>query len=428
MNVQDVWILYRRELKAALRERNIVLNSLLLPVLLYPVVLWLTFSAVTFLQGQEERFVSRLAWTGLPDEHRELEEKLSQTKKITWIDVPPMSAARQLIASGELDAFAEIRPAEGVASELVGNFELQLLYDGAKDRSSKARQRVREALDVYRHQWLERHATELGISDEDWRLFSLDHQNVASGSDVGAFILGLMVPLLMIIMIAVGCFYPAVDATAGERERSTWETLMTVGASRASIVIAKYLYVATLGTVAGLLNLVAMVVSMRGILEPLLSGADRKLDFSMPWAALPVLALAALFLALFIAAGMMIFASFARTFKEGQSMIGPFYLLCLLPPLLVQAPDLELTPKLALIPIVNITLLCRAVIGGTFDLPLIALTFIVELATVALCLEVARRLLRFEDVLLGSYSGSFLKFLRQRWLGDKERPGRSRHA
>ena len=46
-------------------------------------------------------------------------------------------------------------------------------------------------------------------------------------------------------LVAVGCFYPAIDSTAGERERSTWETLMTVSASRGSIIAAKYLYVAS---------------------------------------------------------------------------------------------------------------------------------------------------------------------------------------
>ena len=41
---------------------------------------------------------------------------------------------------------------------------------------------------------------------------------------------------------------------------------------------------------------------------------------------------------------------------------------------------------------------------------------IIQVAAVALCLTLARYVLGFEDVLLGSYSGSLLKFVKQRML------------
>ncbi len=126
-------------------------------------------------------------------------------------------------------------------------------------------------------------------------------------------------------------------------------------------------------------------------------------------------------LALFLAAGMMIFAAFARTFKEGQSMVTPFYLVAILPPIMVMSPDLELNLKLALVPIANVALLFRAAIGGEYQWPLIALTLVVELVTVILCLALARLVLGFEDVLTGSYSGSFGKFLKERVLRRQAR-------
>ncbi len=42
-------------------------------------------------------------------------------------------------------------------------------------------------------------------------------------------ILGLIAPLYFVIMVAVGCLYPAVDTTAGEHERGTWETTLHAG-------------------------------------------------------------------------------------------------------------------------------------------------------------------------------------------------------
>lgn len=419
MNLYDIRVLYLRELRSALRERGILVNSILIPLFLYPVMLWLMVSAISFVRGQEERFVSRVALIDLPEAHVELRQALAEDEVIALQEAP--AAWRDAIAGGELDAVAEFLPPEAAGAALADNFSLRLAFDASKDRSATARRRVTEAVDDYREQWLRRSGEALGLGPEQWRRFHVERDNVASSGEMGAFVLGMLVPLLMVIMIALGCFYPAVDSTAGERERSTWETLMTVSASRASVVVAKYLYVATLGGLAGLLNLFALTLSMRAILAPILGAESDSLEFAIPFAALPLLALSTVLLAMFIAAGMMILASFARTFKEGQSMVGPLYMLCILPTLLVNSPDLELTAKWALVPIANVTLMFREVIGGIYQWPWIGLTLAVQVAAVAVCLALARWVLSFEDVLMGSYSGSFGKFLKGRWQRRNDR-------
>ncbi len=412
MNLEDIRILYVRELRSALRERGVVVNSILIPLFFYPVMLWMMISAMSFVHGQRERLVSRIALVGLPAAHEGLREELESHDSIELVEPP--AARDQAIVEGEVDAVAEFLPPAADAVALADNFGLRVSYDTSKDRSDRAGARMVAGLSDYREKWLERSAGELGLGPAEWQQFHLERHNVATGGEAGAFIVGLMVPMLMIVMIAMGCFHPAVDATAGERERSTWETLMTVAASRSSVVVAKYLYVATFGAIAGLLNLFAMALTMRAIMGPLLEGSDVALEFQIPFGALPLMALSAALLALFIAAGMMIFAAFARNFKEGQSMIGPFYMLCFLPTLLVTSPDLELTPKIALVPIANISLMFREAIAGTYRWPEIAITLLVQVVAVASCLALARWVLSFENVLIGSYSGSLGKFLQSR--------------
>src|SRR5207249_2122603 len=203
------------------------------------------------------------------------------------------------------------------------------------------------------------------------------------------------------------------DSTAGERESSTWETTMTIGTSRTNVVLAKYLYVATMSATAALLNVTAMTFSMRTILAPL-GGWIGTMSFQIPFRSLPVIALGAILMSLFLAAGMMMMASFARSFKEGQSMVSPFYLLVILPASFLQSPGLEFTPRLALIPIVNVTMMFREAITGTFHWRLIGITVVVELLCVAVALKLASIILAHEDVVTGSYSGSFVKFFKER--------------
>jgi len=168
-----------------------------------------------------------------------------------------------------------------------------------------------------------------------------------------------------------------------------------------------------------------VLLTFKPIFAPMLERAGRTLETHFPLAALPLLALAAVLLAGFIAAGMMIFASFARSFREGQAMITPFYLLVLLPMVFLQAPGLHLSLPIALLPIFNLTLMVREAISGTFHWLPIAVTLLASLAVIALCIHLAAFILRFEDVVMGSFHGSFTRFLKERVFQRRAAPAPS---
>jgi sodium transport system permease protein len=237
---------------------------------------------------------------------------------------------------------------------------------------------------------------------------------VASPKEMGALFMGLLVPRMFVGLVAMGCFYTAVDTTAGEHERHTWETLLSTATNRLSIVTAKYLYVCSLGGLAGILNLVAITLTLKPVFAPLLDRIGETMEYTLPLAAVPVLAVAALLLTGFVAAGMMIFAAFARTFKEGQAMIMPFFLVLMVPQMFLFVPGLKLSLPMALLPIVNVTMIVREALTGTFQWKLIGVATVVSVALIAGCIRLAAYILKFEDVAMGSYNGSLYKFLKDR--------------
>jgi len=419
-NWADTKLLFRRELRSALRDRNIVVNSILLPIFLYPTLLWLAYTGISFVGGQTEGFSSRVMLKNLPEEHALLKIDLERTQQI---ELKTSSDPVADIRAGELDLLVEFLPSPAGVTGLKSNLQVLLTYDKSKDRSDLARSRVAERVARYRDHLLETEARRLGLSPAQLQQFWLESRNVATSRQMGQFILGLMLPLFLVIMLSVGCMYPAIDSTAGEREKSTWETLMTVATSRGNIVLAKYLYVATMASVAGMLNLAAMLFSMKSILAPLLGDRAEGFSFQVPLTAVPLIVAVTILLALFIAAGMMILASFARTFKEGQSLVSPFYIATFLPIMFLQVPGLEFTPTLALIPIVNVVMVFREAIAGVYHWPLISITLAVEVLTVALALWLAVTILKYEDFVLGSYGGNFGKFVKERLLGAKRQLG-----
>jgi sodium transport system permease protein len=417
LSYRDVRTLLIHEIRAALRERNIVVYSLLIPAILYPLLIWLTWTAASFVSGQSEGPTSRIIAIAAP-EHAAIVKELEGDPQIR-VESPPEAndakreAAVAAVRSGEVDAAILVEPPDAALEE--ADPSIHILFDSAKERSVVARERAGEAALRYREKRISKEGEARGVPKGSLEPLRIVLTNEASSREMGAFLLKLVVPLLLLVMTAMGCFYPAVDTTAGERERSTWETLMATGASRTSIIVAKYLYVAAFGCAAGLLNLTGMFVSMGAIFASAKNAAGgAEIRVGIPLSAAPIMILSAILIALFVSAVMMILASFARTFKEGQAMITPFYLAIALPAMLLQSPAVELTPAIACIPLANVTMMFREALAGTFKGPLVALTLVVQAAAIALALLVAGKLARFEDLLAGSPTISAWKLLRRR--------------
>ncbi len=417
IKLSDIRILYLRELRAAMRERNIVFNTILMPVFLYPMLLWIGYTGLTFVSGQTDGFVSKVMMTGNTGDSRSLQERLAQQEQL---EVTEVEDPVRGIQDGDLDILIEILP---VPEAFVGNFRVRLTYDGSRDRSRTAVTRMTELVNRYRTDFLQDQAEHLGLSPADYQQFWVEPRNMASSSDTGRFILGMLVPMMLVVMVGAGSIYAAIDATAGEREKSTWETMMTVATSRTNIIVSKYLYVATMASVAGLLNFTAMLVSMRSVLAPLLGDRIDMVSFSVPWMSVPLIMFVTVLLALFIAAGMMILASFARTFKEAQTMISPFYMLIILPVMFLQIPGIEFSLWMAFVPIINVCMVFREAVSGEYQWLQIMTTILVELGCVSLCLWIATTILRYEDFMIGNYEGNLVKFLREHVFRSGRRTG-----
>src|SRR5271165_4173114 len=186
-----------------------------------------------------------------------------------------------------------------------------------------------------------------------------------------------------------GAFYPAVDLCAGEKERGTMETLLISPATRAEIVLGKFLTVMLASVMTAVLNLVSM--GLTGIvlarheaglaMEPTQRAAAIGLApptlQSAVWMVLLLIPLAAFFSAVCVA-----LAVLARSMKEGQYYMTPLYLVCLPLIFLTLIPETKLNLFYSLVPITGVALLLRALImgdyatGGRFFLPVMVPTVV----------------------------------------------------
>lgn len=171
--------------------------------------------------------------------------------------------------------------------------------------------------------------------------------------------LSAFVPLMLVLMTMTGAVYPAIDLTAGERERGTLEMLIAAPVPRRDLLIGKFIAVFTVAVLTAIINLTAMILTLYG------TGFDRVIlgEGASIGMFLQVLALLIVF-ASFFSAVLLSITSFARSFREAQAWLIPLMLISLAPGILSLMPGVRLTIGLSLLPLVNIVLLGKELFQG----------------------------------------------------------------
>ncbi len=253
--------------------------------------------------------------------------------------------------------------------------------------------------------------------------FRVESTDAAPAKKRAGNLLGNALPMLMILMLGLGAFYPAVDLTAGEKERGTFETLLSTPTTKGEIVWGKFLAVVALSLATGLLNLGSMAVTLWFQLAQLQAagaGGDGggPLDLaslSVSPVDLGVMLLILVPLAVFISAAMMSLALLARDFKEASNYLSPFFLLMVAPAALVVAAGVELDGAVILVPIANATLLFKNLLMSTATWPQVLGTFVSTAIAAAAALRLAVWVFGREDVVLAGDGGLPASLKRSAW-------------
>jgi len=143
-----------------------------------------------------------------------------------------------------------------------------------------------------------------------------------------------------------------------------------------------------------------MLVSIRSIVAPLLRDSD-SITFSVGPVTLVVLLLGVIAVSFFVSAALLLCAIFARTFREGQALTTPMFMMIALPVLPLSDPGLQLNSKLALVPLVNLALVWRQALQGQYEFIYIAETMLTLGGLILLALWFGSRLLRNETLMTG---------------------------
>jgi sodium transport system permease protein len=212
------------------------------------------------------------------------------------------------------------------------------------------------------------------------------------------------VPYFVIMLCLIGSMYPAMDITAGEKERGTMETLLCSPAARTDIVLGKFLMVLTGGLSAVVFSLLSFGLtlllvgrSMGAAAGPAANALAAGVDLPTidPVGVLGVLAMV-LPVAVLFSAIVFTVSLFAKSQKEAQSYLTPFIFAVIIPSIVALLPGIELNLGLALI---NISLVCKEMLSGVWHWDYIAVIFGSTALYATAALAIADRMFRREDVI-----------------------------
>jgi sodium transport system permease protein len=337
--MRAILIVFLKEFRENLRERRTLFTALILGPLLGPVL----FAGLLGLQ------IHRSAEAGdrplaLAVAHGERAPNLLQFLKEAGVTVTAVTyEAAEARSAVQAHRHARVLSVTAQYAAHLGEGSpapLELYADASDAAAAADTQRVRALLGQYAAQLARLRTLARGVDPLVLSPLAVQDIDVSTPATRSVLLLGTLSYLMLLTML-MGGMYLAIDATAGERERGSLESLLTVPVPRAYLIFGKIL-----ATCAYMLLSLTLTVLAFGILLRF-TGLERfgmSVNFG-PWVALRLILYCLPFVPL-AAALMTIVAAYTRTYREAQSYLGVVLLVPTLP--LAFAGVLGLRPTLTL--------------------------------------------------------------------------------
>jgi len=401
MNFRAVGIVYRKELTEWLRDRRTLISTVLVPLLMFPILISGMISVSSVLLGNAKKEIPKVMIIE-GDDSPEVLEALHDIKDLQF--VPYAENWRDQITDKEIRAAVRIPKGFQASLQNGDSQTVEIYYYEGEIKSEFGAEHVEKSLTEYKDKIVAGRLKAKDLSASVLSPFEIKKENTAppekvSGAGVGSFI-GYMV----IILSMTGAMYPAIDLTAGEKERGTMETILSSPVSRLELVLGKFLLVLSASLTTAILSVISMGSSFYflGHSQAVASSADHSLQMNLGWISILAVFLMALPLSVLFSAVLMTVALFAKTYKEAQSYLTPMTFVVVIPAIASVMPGVELSPKLALIPILNTSLVCKEIITGTYHWHSILVIFASTCVYAAAAIFVAVKMFQRESVLFRS--------------------------
>ena len=229
MTFRMVKTIYLKEMLDMFRDRRSLISMIVVPVLAVPSL----FAVVHyFTQNLGKKAQNESARVGISASVSQ--PGLTGALKSVGFELVPQTDARAAVENKSVAASLDLtRAADGTG-------QIVIYVDKTREASSIAAERLTAFLERLKLEQVKSSLRGLGVSERVLNPFTVKSTNVAPAKKMAGFILGSVLGYAVLLLMFTGGMYPAIDMTAGEKERHTMETLLASPASREEIVLMPF--------------------------------------------------------------------------------------------------------------------------------------------------------------------------------------------
>lgn len=317
-------VVLKKELKDAFRDKKSIFATFILPLLLFPIFFLIigtsansvTEKAINPKLTLVQNGVSVAEDSALSTYFYENVFSLNPNLNVEYVECEDFKQG--LIDSEIYVAVVVPENFFECIADVSATINLAVIYDDRTTSGSTTASSINDVLNLFSDTILSgRVGADVDLTPVKSNVISLsDAYTDVTRYGTDSPILHLLVPILLTLLISIGGASIATDLIAGEKERNTFESLLSTSASRFSILSAKYAVIIIFSFLSAIVEVISLILSM-------LLTKD-SLGSSLTSIALPVDGVVLVILNLLMLAGLfssllLLLTASSNTLKEAQS-------------------------------------------------------------------------------------------------------------
>ncbi len=312
---------FAKECRESLRDRRVLINSLLLGPLIGPLLFLMLMRLVI---GRElEKAEQPLPVVVVGAERAP--ELIGALRQMGLRPLPPVADPELAVREQRIDLALRIGADYGAAWRSGHPAQVELIYDSSRREAQGDVERLRGMLESYSRRNGALRLLARGLAPALATPLVLASRDTATSQARGALLFA-MLPYMLVLTMFIGGLWLAIDSTAGERERQSLEPLLINPVPRDRILLGKLMATAAFSLASLTLGLLAFLFAGR-LMPTEQLGLSVALGPHFFAVALPML----MPLVLLIGITQILIAAFARSVREAQTYLGLAQLVPLIP-------------------------------------------------------------------------------------------------
>lgn len=352
----------KKELKETFRDKKSLSMMLIIPIMIPLILIFMSYIFDTTV----DKDINTFNKIGFSYELNDIEKNLSNNMQIDVV-IESEDNLNKKLNNGEIYAY------------ITKENNKYIITSTTSENATYASALAKRYLEVYKESLQSEYLSQNNIEPNNvLNIIEIESNTIESDNFMTKYIISYAF-LFIIMAITVSATYPATDATAGEKERGTLETLLTYPIKSKDIIIGKYLSVSLSSIITGVLSLLLTDLTLIFLPNMFKIYEHMNLAFNVPMILLSLLIIISF--SMFISGLTIAIASKAKTFKEAQSSLTPLNFISFFPGMIAYFAGIKSTLVLSLIPFLNYSLIFTDVANN--NIKVLEITFMV-LSTILL--------------------------------------------